>query len=82
MKTAEQINNTISDRVNSDIKELNYVQIKNDAGISDNLDMLMQQETVISSQKQLVNSKINKIISSINLYQALGGVDFVKINRL
>lgn len=82
MKTAEQINNTISDRVNSDIKELNYVQIKNDAGISDNLDMLMQQEAVINSQKQLVNSKINKIISSINLYQALGGVDFIKTNRL
>ena len=76
LKTANNINQNVIERLNSDNKELNYTIARIDAGTKDKIDLLIQEEKVISSKKQLVTSEINKIISSINLYQALGGVDF------
>lgn len=76
IKTAEKIKSIVSDRLNTDSKELNYAKIKQDAGVADNLDLLLQEERLLISKKQYVSSDINRIISAINLYQALGGADF------
>lgn len=78
MKTAENIKNITNTRLNTDIKELNYTKIKEDAGVADKLDLLLQEERLIVSKKQAVSSNINKIISAINLYQAIGGVDYIQ----
>ena len=45
-------------------------------GVSDLLDVLYKKEVELIIQKQEVSLKINEIIAMINLYQALGGVDF------
>lgn len=82
LKTADNINLITDDRLNTDNKELNYVKIKQEAGIADDLDLLLQKERLIVSQKQMVSSKINKIIAAINLYQALGGIDFIANTNL
>ena len=76
MKTAENIKTITDDRLNTDVKELGYMKIKEDSGTADNLDLILQEEKLLISKKQAVSSKINKIISAINLYQALGGIDF------
>lgn len=76
MKTAENIKTITDDRLNTDVKELGYMKIKEDSGTADNLDLILQEEKLLISKKQAVSSEINKIISAINLYQALGGVDF------
>ena len=76
LKTANHIKNIVNDRVNADIKELNYTKIREDAGTADSLDLFLQEERLIISKKQEVSSKINEIISYVNLFQALGGTDF------
>ena len=82
MKTAENIKSVTNDRLNTDIKELEYTKIKEEAGTADNLDLILQEEKLLISKKQAVSSEINKLISAINLYQALGGVDFTENNNL
>ncbi len=82
LKTAADIKSITDDRLNTDKKELNYVKIKQETGVADNLDMLFQKEKLIVSKKQVVSSKINEVISAINLYQALGGVDFIANTNL
>ena len=82
MKTAENIKSVTNDRLNTDIKELDYTKIKEEAGTADNLDLILQKEKLLISKKQAVSSEINKLISAINLYQALGGVDFTENNNL
>jgi len=82
LKTAADIKSITNDRLNTDEKELNYIKIKQEAGVADNLDMLFQKERLIVSKKQTVSSKINEIISAINLYQALGGTDFIAGSNL
>ena len=78
MKTAENIKSIVKNRLDTENKDYSYVKIKNEADTADNLDVLEQEELLIVSQKQEVSANINKIISSINLYQALGGTDFTQ----
>lgn len=82
LKTAANIKSTVNDRLNTDIKELSYTEIKKEAGTADNLDLLKQKEKLIVSKKQAASSDINEIISAINLYQALGGTDFMENSNL
>ena len=44
-------------------------------GTVDRVDVLYQKEALIMSQMQNAASKINEIISMINLYESIGGVD-------
>ena len=82
MKTAEHIKFITNDRLKTDENELSYTKIREDAGTADNLDILQQEQKFITSKMQTVSAKTNEIISAINLYQALGGVDFTEIENL
>lgn len=44
-------------------------------GTVDRVDVLYQKEALIMSQMQNASSKINEIISMINLYESIGGVN-------
>ena len=79
MKTTGNIKSIINDRLKTDQRELLYTKIREEAGTADKLDLLLQEEKLLASKIQTVNAKINEIISIINLYQALGGVDFIEI---
>ena len=76
LKTSANINSIASDRLKTDEKQLLYTQIREEAGTADGLDLMLYREKLLITRKQAVSSEINKIISAINLYQALGGVDF------
>ena len=67
MKTAENIKAIITERLNTDIKELEYTKIKDETGVADNLDLILQEEKLLISRKQEVSSEINTIISAVNL---------------
>lgn len=82
MKTADNIRNVVGNRLDTDLREMNYTVLREDAGTADSLDLLQQQERLIISQKEHVSSEINKLISAINLYQALGGFDFTDSQSL
>ena len=82
LKISENVNNISLDRLKTDEKQLKNVYLKEEAGIADNIDILLYRERLLVSQKQAVSSYINKIISAVNLYQALGGVDYTKTSNL
>lgn len=82
MKTADSIKNISYDRLNSDKKELKRCELREDAGTTDELDLLFREQKLITSDMQMVSATVNKIITAINLYQALGGVDFTKTENI
>ncbi|MBR1680925.1 TolC family protein [bacterium] len=65
-------------RLNADVKEFGYTQIRENIGTADSLDLLLKKEQLLISQKQETSLKINDIIAIINLYQALGGINFIE----
>lgn len=79
-KTAKKIKNTAKERLNSDTKEYSYTITKADAGIADKLDILRQEKLLTISQIESVSAEVNEIISAINLYQALGGIDYTALD--
>lgn len=58
-----------------DFKDLNLVAKKIDFGVATNIDLFIKKEELLLSEKQKVNLKIDEIISFINLYKALGGIE-------
>lgn len=75
LKTTDRINAISNRRLDTDKKLLSDTVTKEEAGIAENLDILLRKEKLIEAQKSVVMSETNKIVSYINLYQALGGYD-------
>lgn len=62
--------------------ESNLMQKKEQLGIADRLNTLYQKEIELVSEQQVVSLKMNEIIAMINLYQALGGINFFNTENL
>lgn len=62
--------------------ETKLMQKKESLGIADKLNTLYQKEIELVSEQQVVSLKVNEIISMINLYQALGGINFLDTENL
>ncbi len=59
------------------LKEINKIY-----GLADELDYILYQQAQILSQQKLIDDKINYVISTINLYKSVGGVDFTNKENL
>lgn len=64
-------------RLNLDRKQYYLLTEKCKIGMADNLDLLLKQEQVLLSEKQEVALNGNYIIATINLYKAIGGIDYL-----
>ena len=62
--------------------ESKLMQKKEQLGIADRLNTLYQKEIELVSEQQVVSLKMNEIIAMINLYQALGGINFFNAENL
>lgn len=62
--------------------ETNLMQKKEKLGIADKLNTLYQDEIELVTEQQVVSLKVNEIIAMINLYQALGGINFFNAENL
>lgn len=82
LKSSERKYNISKDRFALDNCEKTLMQNKTRIGTADNLDLLFKDEQVIISNKQTTSLKIDEIISMINLYKALGGIDYINISSL
>ena len=51
------------------------LKTKSGYGIANNIDLFKKQEELLLSEKHKISIKVNEIISYINLYKALGGVE-------
>lgn len=58
------------------------MQKKENLGIADRLNSLYQKEIELVTEQQVVSLKVNEIIAMINLYEALGGINFFNTENL
>lgn len=76
LKSTARKHSIVEERLNLSEQEMTLEEQKIQVGVSDLLDVLYKKEIELIIQKQEASLKINEIIAMINLYQALGGVDF------
>ena len=59
----------------------NLAKKKFDIGAKSNLDMMKDKEKLLVAEKDKVNCQVNYLISTLNIYKAVGGNDFTTINE-
>jgi multidrug efflux system outer membrane protein len=82
LKSTNKNYSLVTKRLNVDNVDYAYTLLREQAGTADNLDILFKKEQQLITQKQEVSLKINEIISAINLYKALGGIDYITPENL
>lgn len=68
-------------RYNLENDKFNLAQKKFDIGAKSNLEMMKDKEKLLVAEKDKVNSQVNYLISTLNIYKAIGGNDFTTINE-
>ncbi len=68
-------------RYNLENDKFNLAQRKFDIGAKSNLEMMKDKEKLLVAEKDKVNSQVNYLISTLNIYKAVGGNDFTTINE-
>ncbi len=68
-------------RYNLENDKFNLAQKKFDIGAKSNLEMMKDKEKLLVAEKDKVNSQVNYLISTLNIYKAVGGNDFTTINE-
>ncbi len=63
-------------------QKLRLKEINKSIGLANELDYILYQQAQIIAQQKLVDDKINYVISTINLYKSIGGVDFTNSENL
>ena len=63
-------------------QKLKLKEISKESGLANELDYILYQQAQILAQQKLVDDKINYVISTINLYKSVGGVDFTNSENL
>ena len=64
------------DRLNLEKEKYSLSEKKLNIGAKSQLDHLKEEENLILSERAEISNKINCLISTINLYKAVGGVDY------
>ena len=80
-KTSKDNYSKSLDRLNLEKKKFSLSEKKLDIGAKSQLDHLKEEENLILSERAEISNRINYLISTINLYKAVGGVDYNKTNE-
>ena len=81
-KTARLNLQASEERYDIENKKYALIEDKFDIGSASNLELLQAKEALILSEKTNISNKINNIISAINIYKAVGGVDYMQFEEL
>ena len=71
-----------NDIFNIQSQKLRLKEINKSIGLANEIDYILYQQAQILAQQKLVDDKINYVISTINLYKSVGGVDFTNSENL
>ena len=80
-KTSRENYSKSLDRLNLEKEKFSLSEKKLDIGAKSQLDHLKEEENLILSERAEISNKINYLISTINLYKAVGGVDYNKTSE-
>lgn len=78
-KAAKENYNSSTERQKLENEQFEIARQKNIIGTTSNLDTLFSKQKLLLAQKSEVSSKINCLITSINLYKAVGGKDLYSL---
>lgn len=94
LTSVQEVNNSLGGAIT---RELNYkesvkrynlehekfalAQKKFEIGAKSNLDKMKDQERLLVADKDKVNSQVNYLLSTVNIYKAIGGKDFTTVNE-
>lgn len=81
-KTAKKNLEILNSRFELQKKDTDLIIKKEKIGTANIIDTLVKEQESFQIQKQQISSKINEIISTINLYKATGGIDVFKENSI
>lgn len=80
-KTARNNFHTSSERYDIQKEHYRLADRKFEIGASSNLEILKAKEALIISEKSNISNKIDLVISSINIYKSVGGVDYMQFEE-
>lgn len=80
-KTSRENYSKSLNRLNLEKEKFLLSEKKLDIGAKSQLDHLKEEENLILSERAEISNRINYLISTINLYKAVGGVDYNKTNE-
>ena len=93
LTSIQEVNNSLGGAITRDLNykesikrydlENEKFQLANEKfniGAKSNLDLMKDRERLLVAEKDEVNGKINYLISTINIYKAVGGKDFTTVN--
>ena len=81
-KTVQQNLKTSAERFELEKEKYDLSTQQYEIGAISNLDKLEAQQKVLLSEKSNISNKIDTIISAINIYKAIGGVDYKPYEEL
>ena len=79
-KTREKNYNESVKRYNLENEKFTLANRKFDIGAKSNLDLMKDTERLLVADKDKVNSQVNYLISTLDIYKAVGGKDFTTVN--
>ena len=68
-------------RYNLEKEKFALADKKYNIGAKSNLDLMKDSEKLLVADKDKVSSQVNYLISTVNIYKAVGGKDFTTINE-
>ena len=78
-KTREKNYNESVKRYNLENEKFTLANRKFDIGAKSNLDLMKDTERLLVADKDKVNSQVNYLISTLDIYKAVGGKDFTTV---
>ena len=79
--TREMNYNESIKRYNLEKEKFALADKKYNIGAKSNLDLMKDSEKLLVADKDKVSSQVNYLISTVNIYKAVGGKDFTTINE-
>ena len=80
-KTARNNFHSSSERFDLQKEQYKLSDKKFNIGASSNLEILMAKEALLISEKSNISNKIDVVISAINIYKSVGGVDYMQFEE-
>lgn len=80
-KTARNNLHTSAERYKLQEEQFALADKKLKIGAASNLDIIKAQEALIISEKANISNKVDLIISAINIYKSVGGVDYMQFEE-
>ena len=80
-KTTDKNRKISDERYEIEQQKFELAERKQNIGASGNIELMKAEERLLESENSKISGRINYLISTINLYKAVGGLDYNKLDE-